>query len=306
MRSQSKAGSLRRWLGRELKPARENHHKEIVMKARTCIVLGLAAVVAVWAAGSVLAVDPASSGTLGTNAMIFRSTQLEGLNVYNRANTDAKLGHLSDLIIDAHTGRVLYGILDTGIGGKYIPVPWSGFQVQEDAQARKSWLTLNKTSDELKNSPTYDKNSPPDFVNSDWRNTVDRFFGVRTVARPKGSGDLTANELIFRSSQLEKLSTYNRTNQNDRLGSLDDLIVDSHTGQVMYGVLSTGMMGKNIPVPWTALTLHEGKDHKSWLTLTKTNDELKNAPTIDLKRLPDFTSAQWKKSVNDFFGVSMM
>jgi len=39
--------------------------------------------------------------------------------------------------------------------------------------------------------------------------------------------------------------------------------------------------------------------------LNKTSDDLKNAPTIDLKHAPDFTNNQWTRSVNDFFGVRM-
>ena len=47
----------------------------------------------------------------------------------------------------------------------------------------KSSLTLNKTSEELKNAPTIDKNHMPDFTEMKWKQTVDDFFGVRTLTR---------------------------------------------------------------------------------------------------------------------------
>jgi sporulation protein YlmC with PRC-barrel domain len=267
--------------------------------------LALAALVAVVGATGGVWADTSSRTQLSTNEMIFQSTELEGLNVFNRDKNSIKLGHLSDLIIDAHNGRVLYGILNTGVGGSYDIVPWNAFQLQEDN--KKSWLTLNKTSDDLKNAPKFDKNNPPDFANADWRNKTDQFFGVQTVARPtesNASGQLTHNEMVFRSSALEKMNVFNRDDNSKKLGSLDDLIIDAHTGTVFYGILDTGIGGKHIPVPWTVLQLQEEtKNHKSWLTLNKTSDDLRNAPTFDKKHRPDFTSADWKDSVDRFFGV---
>ena len=128
--------------------------------------------------------EQSQPGQLTTNEMIFRSSDLHGMKVYNRSDETLKLGSISDMIVDAHTGQVLYGILDTGFGGTLIAGPWSTFQLKEDVKNNKSWLTLNKTSDELKNAPTIDKAHMPDFTDAKWRQTVDDFFGVRTVARP--------------------------------------------------------------------------------------------------------------------------
>jgi hypothetical protein len=79
----------------------------------------------------------------------------------------------------------MYGILDTGFGGTLIAGPWSTFQLKEDVKNKKSCLiTLNKTSDELKNAPTIDKAHMPDFTDAKWKKTVEDFFGVRTVVQP--------------------------------------------------------------------------------------------------------------------------
>lgn len=273
------------------------------MRSRFWFPLGAVAAVIVWTAGAAQAAD---TDKAGAHELIFRSTVLEKLDVYNRTRTDDKLGHLSDLLIDAHSGMVLYGVLDTGIFGKYIAVPWTGLQMHEDAKSHNSLLTLNKTSDELKAAPIFDKSNPPDFASSEWRGRVDQFFGVQSSTGPQASGTLSANDLVFRSSQLEKLNTYNQADHSSKLGSLDDLIIDAHTGQVMFGVLDTGIGGKFIPVPWTVLLLNKDRDKDFWLSLNKTTEELKSAPSIDLKRLPDFNSEAWTKSVNDFFGVHMV
>ncbi|MGO8751333.1 MAG: PRC-barrel domain-containing protein [Thermoguttaceae bacterium] len=255
---------------------------------------------------SVLADDVSSgAGTLTTNEMIFKCTELEKLNVFNRADTDLKLGHLSSLIMDSHTGQVLYGILDTGIGGNYFIVPWSALQLQKNTNTNKSWLTLAKTSDELKAAPVFDKSKSPDFASVQWREKIGDFFGVQTARPPEGTAQLAATDLIFRSNDLEAMKVVNRADGETKLGHLNDLIINAHTGQVMYGILDTGLFGKYIPVPWNAFEIRQDKDKNSWLALNKTSDELKNAPSFDMKVMPDVTNTAWQEGVDRFFGVRM-
>jgi hypothetical protein len=101
------------------------------MRNRSCFALGAGIAVAMWAMAMALSQADAGSAPIGGNGSIFRSTELAGLDVFNRGNAKDKLGHLSNLLIDAHNGRVLYGILDTGhlgamerlrAGGEY-PIP---------------------------------------------------------------------------------------------------------------------------------------------------------------------------------------
>ena len=151
---------------------------------RFCLTLAACAMATTWMVGSARAADDSADAKKSASSeMIFRSSDLSAMNVHNRADTTVKLGSLNNLIINAHTGQVLFGVLNTGFGGKLIPVPWGELQLQVDAKEHKSWLTLNKTSDELKNAPTVDKNHMPDFTEMKWRQTVDTFFGVRTIAR---------------------------------------------------------------------------------------------------------------------------
>jgi sporulation protein YlmC with PRC-barrel domain len=279
------------------------------MLNRFWLTLAAFGIAATWTVGSAWAVDDtAVVGNLTSSEMIFRSSDLSGMNVYNRADTTLKLGSLNNLVVNAHTGQVLFGVLNTGFGGKLITVPWSVLQLQADAKTQKSWLTLNKTSDELKNSPTIEKNSAVDMTDTKWIQSVNTFFGVRTVARPveepSQPGKLTTNEMIFRSSTLSGMKVYNRSDETLKLGSISDMIVDAHAGQVLYGILDTGFGGTLIAAPWSAFQLKgDVKNNKWWLTLNKTSDDLKNAPTVDKNHMPDFTEMKWRQTVDDFFGV---
>ena len=232
------------------------------MYRRFVILLVASLWAALWSRGVLADGVSSDAGTLTTNEMIFKSTELEKLNVFNRADSDLKLGHLSSLLIDSHTRRVLYGILDTGIGGNYYIVPWNAFQLQENTNSNKSWLTLAKTSDELKTAPMFDKSKSPDFASVQWKEQVDNFFGVRTVSRPADSIKVTTNDLIFRSNDLEAMKVVNRANGETKIGHLSDLIINAHTGEVMYGILDTGLFGKYIPVPWNAFEIRQDKNMK--------------------------------------------
>jgi hypothetical protein len=155
------------------------------MRNRFSLMVVICTLASLWALSSAVAVDTTTSGgQLTDQEMIFRASKLNGLNVFNRADTKQKLGSLDDMIIDAHTGHVMYGIVSTGIGGKYLPVPWQAFLLQEDRDNHKFWLTLNKNSDDLKTAPSFDRNAWPNFSDQHWKESVDHFFGVRTVARP--------------------------------------------------------------------------------------------------------------------------
>lgn len=70
------------------------------------------------------------------------------------------------------------------IAGKKIPVPWSAVRLERSGKT--FFLVVNKNKDELKNAPTFESGRKADLVNDQWKQTVDKFFGVRTAARPLG------------------------------------------------------------------------------------------------------------------------
>jgi hypothetical protein len=126
-----------------------------------------------------------AAGMLSKNEMIMESAKLTDLKVHNDQSTS--LGSIDNLIIDAHTGQVLYGLLDTGVGGKHVPVPWAALRLAKGTSDNDYSFILNVSKDQLANAPSYDSRNRPDFANQQWKQSVDRFFGVRTVARPMQS-----------------------------------------------------------------------------------------------------------------------
>lgn len=271
---------------------------------RTLSILVLGAIGVLWAAGACWAVQQTmNSADQSSNGSIIETSKLKGMTIYNQADRTVKLGSIENLLISAHTGRVLYAALDTGTGGNIVAVPWKAFQVAIiDNQQR---LTLNKTVSDLAKAPTIDVARMPDFSKSDWTDAVDSFYGVQTPVEHEDVGGLTANQLILPCDRLADLNVYNRANIETKLGNVDNLLINTNSGELLYALVDTGLGGKNILVPWQAFHFQKagGKD-QYWLTLSKTPAELENAPSVDSGQVATLASDEkMQQTVANFFGV---
>jgi sporulation protein YlmC with PRC-barrel domain len=91
---------------------------------------------------------------------------------------------------------------------------------------------------------------------------------------------------------------------NDKLGDIKEIMLDMHTGQVAYAVLSFhGFLGigeKLFAVPWQALHLDTvGKR----FILNVDKERLKEAPGFNKDSWPDMADMQWAKQVHTFYGT---
>jgi hypothetical protein len=67
------------------------------------------------------------------------------------------MGDLKQLMVDPHTGRVMYGVVTMGgflgMGAKSVIVPWNAFEVARDGKS----LVLNVSPQMLQQAPAYAK-----------------------------------------------------------------------------------------------------------------------------------------------------
>jgi sporulation protein YlmC with PRC-barrel domain len=79
-------------------------------------------------------------------------------NVYN--NSKHKIGEVTDLVLD-DDGNVMTAVIGVGgflgAGQKDVAVPFKDLKIS--SRHGKDWLVLNRTKDDLKNAPAYDKTS---------------------------------------------------------------------------------------------------------------------------------------------------
>lgn len=91
--------------------------------------------------------------------------------------------------------------------------------------------------------------------------------------------------------------------QNEKLGKLEELMIDLSTGRVGYAVLSFGgVLGigdKLFAVPWASLTVDE-KNEK--LVMDANKDLLSKAPGFDKNNWPQTPNGQWVQDVYTYYG----
>ena len=95
-----------------------------------------------------------------------------------------------------------------------------------------------------------------------------------------------------------------RNSAGEKLGTLDEIMIDIPTGQIAYAVLSfggiLGMGNKLFAVPWSNLSVDE--DQKC-LILDVDKTTLDNAPGFDKDNWPDMADYGWGSKVYDYYGA---
>jgi len=107
---------------------------------------------------------------------------------------------------------------------------------------------------------------------------------------------------IISSDKVEGTNVYNTA--GDKLGSIDDLMVDKQTGQVRYAVLEfggfLGMGTDRYPLPWSMLKYDTTKDG---YVVPLDKARLEKAPRYEAQDTPAYT-ADYSKSVNSYYGAN--
>ncbi|WP_199099104.1 PRC-barrel domain-containing protein [Dyella sp. ASV21] len=93
-----------------------------------------------------------------------------------------------------------------------------------------------------------------------------------------------------------------KNHQGESLGDLKDIMIDTSTGAIAYGVLSfggvLGMGEKLFAVPWSALQV-DGENKQLLLNVAK--DRLKDAPGFDKDHWPNFADTTFATQVQNYY-----
>ena len=94
-------------------------------------------------------------------------------------------------------------------------------------------------------------------------------------------------------------------NQNDEdLGDIKEIMLDTNTGKVSYAVLSyggfLGMGEKLFAVPWEALKLDT--ENKRFV-LNVDSEKLESAPGFDKDNWPNMADEKWADRIHSFYGT---
>jgi hypothetical protein len=111
---------------------------------------------------------------------------------------------------------------------------------------------------------------------------------------------ITSGSLIA-AEKVNGTNVYNAS--GDKLGSVEDIMLDKISGKAIYAVMSFGgFLGigeKQHPLPWSALNYD---DRKGGYVVNLDKKTLENAPTLDPDE--DFTwTADYGRSIDKYYGA---
>lgn len=231
---------------------------------RTGVLIALVAT-----AGLALAsVASAETGGKAVDFHLYRSTVLCNTRVYNPAGED--LGKITDLVVNAKDGSIIYGALSyggvAGVGTKYFAVPWDALALHQKDKTMYYVLNMEKTK--LDNATG--------FKSDDWPTEADRSFSA--AAKPgESKGEEGARKIkdeakdalkdakdavlgkgeIFRTSGI--IGTAVKSENNDDLGKISDIVFDIKKAKPAYMVLAhggvVGVGAKQFAVAWDCFKL---------------------------------------------------
>jgi sporulation protein YlmC with PRC-barrel domain len=97
-----------------------------------------------------------------------------------------------------------------------------------------------------------------------------------------------------------------RNKKNEKLGKIQDVMLDMTEGRIRYAVLASGgflgMGDRLFAIPWKALK--QDKENRCF-TLDVDIDRLKDAPGFDKDDWPNMADATWNSTVESYYGSSL-
>lgn len=161
---------------------------------------------------------------------------------------------------------------------------------------------LDNAGQKMENAGERIRDKAQDFAQGADR-TVNNDPAVKVDRNVNAADDLKKDGLLWtrRASQVIGADVHNQ--QNENLGDIEDLVIDANTGRVNYAVLSFGgVLGigdKLFAIPMNSL---QTKADDKEFVLNVPKDQLKNAPGFSKNAWPDFASAQFRNSVDQYYG----
>ncbi len=132
----------------------------------------------------------------------------------------------------------------------------------------------------------------------------DATTSTTTTAAGAGGAGVNADETdrLIASDKVEGTAVYNRA--GERLGSVQNVMIDKYSGQVAYAVMSFGgFLGigeRYHPLPWKALDY----DPKvGGYVVDATREQLERAPSYASDEAP-WDNPGYGRSVYDYYGMT--
>jgi len=224
-----------------------------------------------------------------TQSHALRASEIIGADVEN-ADGDG-IGEIKDMMVDARNERVRYVVLShggvLGVGDKLFAYPMS---MVETKGADSDKLVMNVNKEKLDKAPGFDRDKWPDFAsNGKYSGQVDQYYGASSRHDGEKAGKLVrASDLIGRN--------FDDASGKDA-GEIEDLIVDSHSGNVEYAIVdfedswAKKADGKLVAIPLSDITVSGDRNDK--LVIRTSPDRIDMSHAFASNDWPDFGNPSW-------------
>jgi sporulation protein YlmC with PRC-barrel domain len=136
--------------------------------------------------------------------------------------------------------------------------------------------------------------------------------GGQMARAADASNEAATQQDVVRASDLRSLAVYGSS--NEKLGKIEDLVVDPASGHIRYAVLSFGgLLGigdKYFALPWKDIHVvpkgssSAGTQKEAYCTLDVSKESLKNAPGFDKHHWPNFADNSFVKDIDSYYGTN--
>lgn len=235
-----------------------------------------------------------------------RASKLIGTEVYDPAGED--VGKIKDIVVNRTYDKVDYTVVERGMIGinrKLLAMPYRALTLGGPADDR---VYVQAPLAVVQSAPGFDASKWPTEVSPDYYRSLDAYYnthlssalGEQKTAEEAdraqmASGVVEPASLFWSRRASELTGRLVLSPSGEKLGSIEDLAIDTKTGAVRYAVMvrAGGMPdAKYYAVPLSAFRIDGGEKK---LILGVTPDELKATPSFDPKHWPAQADPRWTK-----------
>ncbi len=231
----------------------------------------------------------------------FRISKIVDAEVYDSNGKD--LGKVKDIVLDRGYDRIAYTIVSyggvAGIGEKLAALPYRALKLGGPADEK---VYVQMSEDAIKKAPVFDDSKWPSEANVDYYRSLDAYYSTKLGEAPvvkEGEAQVAAatlaepSELPWTRRATKLIGKEVLSSSNERLGNIEDILVDANSGSISYAVLAhrtLGVADKYYAIP---LNTFRTKPDEKKLVLEMSWDDLKNTPSFDKDHWPVKADARW-------------
>ena len=115
--------------------------------------------------------------------------------------------------------------------------------------------------------------------------------------------DATETSSLIAADKVEGTTVYNMA--QEKIGSIENIMIDKHSGKVAYAVMSFGGflgIGDNYyPLPWSMLRYDT---NVGGYVVNLDKKMLEGAPSYERRARIDWDDQEWGRRVHDYYGIA--